>query len=136
MTAAGRVRCWGLDTQGQASPPWSLPLPTAQLALGSLHRGGAVQCWGYDNAGQASAPSDLGDCADLAAGNWHSCALTVEGLVRCWGSNSAGQSTAPTGLQACSAAVGRGHIPQLRAGCSRGLLGLRYFRRELTSGHG
>jgi alpha-tubulin suppressor-like RCC1 family protein len=75
------------------------------LVAGTQHtcavvEGGKVRCWGeatsigyggMDNIGDDEAPSNfealsLGEAVvELAAGDRHTCALTVSGAVRCWG---------------------------------------------------
>jgi cysteine-rich repeat protein len=84
-----------------------------QLAAGWMHtcallETGAVRCWGHGGAGQlgygntshigdGEAPATAGDVdvggvvVQLAAGEWHTCALLETGAVRCWGYGGAGQ---------------------------------------------
>ena len=62
-----------------------------------------VKCWGDNSSGQLgdgtttsrSTPADvlrLGiDSATVAAGGFHTCALSTAGAVRCWGNNLVGQ---------------------------------------------
>ena len=54
-------------------------------------------------------PPDLsGDVAAVAAGGWHSCALTTSGAVRCWGRNGNGQTDVPSELSSGVSAVAAG----------------------------
>ena len=59
------------------------------------------ECWGSDGYGQSSPPT--GEFTALTAGQYHSCALSVDGSVQCWGSNSGysdeyrGQAVPPAG---------------------------------------
>jgi alpha-tubulin suppressor-like RCC1 family protein len=84
-----------------------------QLAAGDLHtcallETGAVRCWGagwagrlgYGNSnhiGDDETPATAGDVdvgghvVQLAAGEYHTCALLETGAVRCWGSSWYGQ---------------------------------------------
>jgi alpha-tubulin suppressor-like RCC1 family protein len=81
-----------------------------RLTAGSYHTcavlvGGAVRCWGDNGAGQLGyghtrligddeLPYTAGDVniggatAQLAAGDYHTCALLATGKLRCWGFNS------------------------------------------------
>lgn len=78
VTAAGGVRCWGLNDSGQLGaatseacefyPP---PVPCSSVPI--------------DVDGLSS------DVIAVAAGTVHACALTSAGAVRCWGDNRSGQ---------------------------------------------
>ncbi len=45
----------------------------------------SVAAWGVDSRGETHVPADLQDVIGLAAGGWHSLALTRSGTVRIWG---------------------------------------------------
>ncbi|HQR18044.1 MAG TPA: DUF4214 domain-containing protein [Gemmatimonadales bacterium] len=68
LTARGGVKCWGDNQVGQLGDPsrsnWVTPADVSGLASGVVA---------------------------IAAGSWHSCAVTAVGGVKCWGSNSYGQ---------------------------------------------
>ena len=90
-------------------------LPVKGVGAGWFHSvalttGGAVRCWGAGesrfmgsgpvslsntpNFGQSIVPADLPECTEVAAGGYHTVALTKEtgaGKVRVWGSNNDGQ---------------------------------------------
>ena len=91
---------------------------------------GTVQCWGAGegkfmdpdavglsntpNFGQSMVPADLPACAEVAAGGYHTVALTAvdsgPGTVRVWGSNYQGQMNA----SAISSTVVNGDLVALR----------------------
>jgi alpha-tubulin suppressor-like RCC1 family protein len=115
----GRVKCWGRNdlgqlgdssTAGRVTPVAVAGLPNGIVAITSglshtcaLTSGGAVKCWGYNNRGQLgdgsfatrTAPVDVsgltGGVASIAAGAYHTCAVTSGGAAKCWGYNSNGQ---------------------------------------------
>ena len=119
VTAGGGVKCWGSNRYGQLGDGTmshrltpadvvALGSTVAAVAAGEYHTcalttGGGVKCWGSNGSGQLgdgtttrrSAPVDvvgLGiGVAAIAAGTYHTCALTAGGGVKCWGSNSYGQ---------------------------------------------
>jgi cysteine-rich repeat protein len=88
--------------------------PVRQIAAGWWHTcalldSGTVRCWGASHVGQLGygnqnsigddefpdsyGPIKFGDdlVRQIAAGNFHTCALLDSGSVRCWGSSSSGQ---------------------------------------------
>ena len=77
---------------------------TCVLTVGDgVHPGGGVKCWGGNEYGQVgngsftrrSAPSDVSGLTSgvvaIAAGLYHTCALTTAGGVKCWGYNYGGE---------------------------------------------
>ena len=120
LTSAGAVQCWGYNLFGQlgiggtgSNSPIPIQVtglsgPVTALVAGEQHTcaltsGGAVQCWGWNFYGQlgigsatnSSIPVTVtglsGPVTALAAGNYHTCALTSAGAVQCWGNNGYGQ---------------------------------------------
>jgi alpha-tubulin suppressor-like RCC1 family protein len=80
----------------------------AAIAVGDEHacalrRDGAVRCWGSNDFGQLGdgtnaerdlpvAPAGLREkVVQIAAGDYHTCALLDDGSARCWGNNEEGQ---------------------------------------------
>ena len=118
-TSEGSVECWGANKAAQLgnrtrlvsatpTPLSGLTRPALSLAAGDRHTcalttTGEVSCWGANDAGQLGDGSLLdrgravgvqglrADLIRIAAGENHSCALSVEGAVRCWGKNASGQ---------------------------------------------
>jgi len=119
LTSVGGVHCWGLNDTGQVGDgthEWrtvpvsvvGLPSPVTALVAGGYHTcvitgNGGVLCWGDNGGGQlgdntiisrttpvAVSGLDSGVIA-LAAGDYHTCALTSAGAVQCWGYNAYGQ---------------------------------------------
>ena len=121
ILASGGVRCWGANTLCQLGTSCStqtflhpvdvdgLSAGVVDVAAGGRHTCAVlasygVRCWGDSSVGQGgsgsfntrTAPTDvtpLGIRAfRLAAGDKHTCALSVEGdKVRCWGDNTTRQ---------------------------------------------
>jgi alpha-tubulin suppressor-like RCC1 family protein len=119
LTTAGAVQCWGRNVSGQlgdgTTTSKSTPQPVAGMASGvaaisggtvhtcALTTAGAVHCWGTNNEGQLgdgsttnkSTPQPVTGLASgvaaIAAGGYHTCALTTAGATQCWGSNAYGQ---------------------------------------------
>jgi alpha-tubulin suppressor-like RCC1 family protein len=119
LTAAGGIKCWGLNEDGQLGDGTQgrTLTPTAVTGLNSgvtaissgyahtcaLAPGGSVNCWGSNEVGQLGdgtldsrwVPSAVdgltSGVAAVAAGGEHTCALTTGGGVKCWGGNRLGQ---------------------------------------------
>ncbi len=141
LTAGGQVWCWGSGGDGavgdgstssrrQPVEVTGVGAPAVTLSCGLRHscavlETGQIECWGantYGELGDGSstqrispvAASGLAEhAAEVAAGAWHTCALTVGGAVRCWGRNRNGQlgdgtttdSLAPVGVPALDGGV-------------------------------
>jgi len=118
LTAVGAAVCWGLNSLSQLGDGTTTnrATPTAVSGLGSgvtaiaagaqhacaLKAGGGAMCWGYNIGGQLGdgtgirrkTPTQVSGLtsgvAAIAAGYFHTCALTIGGGVLCWGSNGAG----------------------------------------------
>ena len=119
LTTAGGVLYWGGNSDGELGdgttttrltpvPVSGLGSGVAAIATGQFHTCaltavGGVLCWGYNNFGQLGdgtttdrstpvAVSGLGsDVMAIAAGGYHTCALTTASGVLCWGFDSNGQ---------------------------------------------
>ena len=90
------------------APVISINTLAAKVAVGGSHAcalttGGGAKCWGAGGNGQlgnfsfhnATKPVDVlgvsSNGAEIAAGQFHSCAVTTGGAVECWGQNLFGQ---------------------------------------------
>jgi alpha-tubulin suppressor-like RCC1 family protein len=123
LIASGGVKCWGANTYGQlgdnkacgeqCQTPVNVPgLASGVVAIsaGGGHAcaamsGGGVKCWGINDFGQLGdgstterdTPVDVSGLGSsvvaIAAGGYHTCALTDAGGVTCWGSD--GRTTGP-----------------------------------------
>jgi len=119
IVKAGRtVRCWGKNKHGQLGngtrTDRSAPVAVADLdnviALSAgaehtcaLQEEGTLRCWGKNAHGQLgigktgpdqprpAVIKDLRAVVSLAAGGYHSCALTANDSLFCWGKNDVGQ---------------------------------------------
>lgn len=120
LTTAGGTKCWGNNSFGQlgdgSGTHRTTPVDVVGLSQGvaaisagkyhtcALTSAGGVKCWGYNWMGQLGngmeeynryEPVDViglsGGTTAIAAGGYHTCALTTNGGVKCWGGNQRGQ---------------------------------------------
>jgi alpha-tubulin suppressor-like RCC1 family protein len=132
LLATGEVRCWGVNDQYQVSggAPAKAPTPVAidglvsgirNLAAGAGHTcavtaNGEVHCWGGNAHGElglgtasvapVATPSKVlglpGPMMMVAAGRFHTCAVSPQGAVWCWGQNEFGALGDDTSLDRSS----------------------------------
>jgi alpha-tubulin suppressor-like RCC1 family protein len=119
LTIGGGAKCWGFNGYGQlgngtttdaltAVDVTGLTAGAAAITAGALHTcalttGGGAKCWGWNGSGQlgngtttdALTPVDVtgltAGVAAIAAGHYHTCALTTGGGAKCWGDSYRGQ---------------------------------------------
>jgi alpha-tubulin suppressor-like RCC1 family protein len=135
LNDGGRAFCWGANWGGQLGngstvDPQLAPVPVSgsltftALAAGSAHTcgltvDGGIHCWGDNSYGQlgtgttarSHVPSRVASPAgvafiELAAGDYHTCALTSAGAAYCWGSQLAGELGIGAAVPDQCAAVG------------------------------
>ena len=83
---------------------------------GICHAGSQVVGWGNNDFGQRTIPTGLSYVVAIAAGSYHSLALTSEGRVVGWGWNDFSQTNIPSGLSNVVAiAAGENHSLALTA---------------------
>ncbi len=119
VTTGGAAKCWGDNWYGQLGNGTrsDSTVPVAVTGLGSgvtsitasthhacaVTTGGAAKCWGTGYVGQlgdgtttrSNVPVPVtglsSGVALIAAGGWHTCAMTTGGAAKCWGANYYGQ---------------------------------------------
>ena len=150
LTTDSGVKCWGwnaflqlgdgtgttrvtpVDVSGLASGVTAITAGGAHTC--ALTTGGGVKCWGYNIFGQLgdgtttirATPVDVSGLASgvigIAAGGYHTCALTTGGGVKCWGYNDEGQlgdgslTSGVTAIAAGGSSAGWGHTCALTTG--------------------
>jgi len=118
LRADNSVACWGLNKDGQSSPPDGT---FVQISAGGSHTcglraDGIVACWGDNNAGESNPPSgrftQVSAGGFAPAGPWmsmgpgHTCGVKTDGTIACWGDNTLGQSSPQVGTFAQVSAGG------------------------------
>ncbi|WP_238613356.1 RCC1 repeat-containing protein [Candidatus Oscillochloris fontis] len=127
LTTGSAVLCWGNNEFGQLGDGTTIQRSTpvavnglssgvVAIAAGDYHTcalttSGGVSCWGNNESGQLGngitiqrrTPVQVAGLssgvAAIAAGDYHTCALTTDGGVTCWGSNGYGQLGDGTTIQ-------------------------------------
>ena len=69
---------------------------TAVFVVQVVRADTTVFAWGYNGQGQCNVPGTLGTVTQVAAGEYHTVALTNAGTVTAWGYNQYGQCNVPT----------------------------------------
>ena len=148
VSAAGVVRCWGGNYNGEVGVPASVDQTTparvdgvdgrvTSVAVGGAHTcasttAGAAWCWGANRNGQLGDGSLSGrhqpaqvaglssGVAAIAADNLSTCAQLVNGGVKCWGSNWKGQLGDGTNVDRSEPVdvIGLGDVVSVRVGSS------------------
>src|SRR5262249_26435236 len=78
--------------------------------FGAADGAGSVIGWGADDQGEIDVPACVGQVTAVAAGWYHSLALSAQGRVLAWGSSADGMTDIPDGLAGVTAiAAGRLH---------------------------
>ncbi|MDE0319083.1 MAG: hypothetical protein OXI97_04315, partial [Acidimicrobiaceae bacterium] len=75
-----RVRCWYSDGESLGVPDSSYIAVSNGCAISTA---GAVECWDYYDDLRAAPPKT--EFTALAADDFHTCGLTVDGAALCWG---------------------------------------------------
>ena len=111
----GTAVCWGLNDEGQASPPDGERFKSITAGWRNtcgLNLEGIAVCWGSDPDGQAPPPSER--LVSIASGQRHTCGLRSDAAALCWGLNEFGQASPPPGERLVSLSLGHDHTCGLR----------------------
>ncbi len=94
----------------QTTLPDTVPYSTGIDDLGGLDDSGTVFAWGDNDEGETDVPPGLDNVIALAAGWYHSLAVTGDGRVVAWGSTARDLTAVPPGLAGVTAvAAGQYH---------------------------
>ena len=109
MRTDGTVACWGLNSDGQSSPPGET---FTQVSAGLLHTcgvrtDGTVACWGNDIAGQSTPPD--GTFTQVSAGGVHNCGVRPDGTAVCWGGGGGDGRSSPPAEPFTQVSAGNAH---------------------------
>ncbi len=158
ITAAGGVKCWGSNLQGElgngtlvnsATPVDVTGLTSAAASVsagGNAHTcavttSGAAKCWGRNSSGElgngtgvrSSTPVDVtglgGGIRSVVTSLAHSCAVTTGGAMVCWGQNYSGQ----LGLGTTTNALSPVGVSGLGNGVASSSQGGGYYTCAVTS---
>ncbi|HEY3546111.1 MAG TPA: hypothetical protein VGK17_08460 [Propionicimonas sp.] len=119
LTTKSQVKCWGYNGDGELGDGTTtsslkpvlaggLGKKVKAITYGDIHgcavnTSGGVKCWGYNGYGAlgdnttttSSTPVQAYNMGAkikaVAAGGYHSCAVTTKGAVKCWGFNAYGE---------------------------------------------
>src|SRR5204863_3277907 len=109
VLASGKVKCWGLNDNGQLGNNSSTDSFTTPQTVKQF----------INEVGGLGTFADLENIVMVSAGMQHTCALRVDGNVFCWGDNSQlqlGRFLQPGSPVAGDAVVGLSNVVAIAAG--------------------
>lgn len=161
LRADGRAVCWGLNDQGQATPPADrfIALSAGRAHTCGLRADGSALCWGRVMPAEPQTYTALSSADEMAcglsaqgevscwafadapagifnafsAGSFHACGLRPNGSAECWGNNDYGQAVAPAGTFTAVSA-GHSHSCGLHGGGSVACWGADNFGQTSIAG--